>query len=210
MAHLPPHPNALRPTIEKLMSIAGTPGLSRGVMHKGSQIYYASYGFRDSEERLPVTDETVLPVYSMTKAVTAAAIGILVEEKKANWETLVKDALPAFKINDATLQNCTTITDLLCHRTGMSWGDNLFIGTENNVLISEKDSMKYLNSQTRLLPFRAQFSYNNIAFELAGKVIESLSGESYFDFVQSRILDPLGMDRTFLKTPPSSNNALDD
>ncbi len=163
------------------------------------------------------SDEGPNTVCSMTKAVTAAAIGILVEEKKANWETLVKDALPAFKINDATLQNCTTITDLLCHRTGMSWGDNLFIGTENNVLISEKDSMKYLNSQTRLLPFRAQFSYNNIAFELAGKVIESLSGESYFDFVQSRILNPLGMDRTFLKTPPSSMdnvgkcyNALDD
>lgn len=107
------------------MGIGGTPGLSLGVMHKGSQIYYVSYGFRDSEKRLPVTDETVLPVCSMTKAVTAATIGILVEEKKANWETLVKDVPPAFKINDATLQNCTTITDLLCHRTGTSWGDNL-------------------------------------------------------------------------------------
>lgn len=92
----------------------------------------------------------------MTKAVTAAAIGSLVEEKNANWETIVKDALPAFKINDATLQNCITITDLLCHCTGMSWGDNLSIGTENNFLISEKDFMKYINSQTLLLPFRAQ------------------------------------------------------
>lgn len=153
----------------------------------------------------------------MTKAVTAAAIGSLEEEKNANWETIVKDALPAFKINDATLQNCITITDLLCHCTGMSWGDNLFIGTENNVLISEKDFMKYINSQTRLLPFRAQFSYNNIVLELAGKAIESLSGESYFNLVQSHILGPVGLDRTFLKTPPpridnvfKCYNALDD
>lgn len=77
--------------------------------------------------------------------------------------------------------------------------------------------MPYLNSQTRLLPFRGQFAYNNLAFELAAKVIESLSHESYFDFVQSRIFDPLGMTRTFLKTPPSDlddigkcYNALDD
>lgn len=54
----------------------------------------------------------------MTKAVTAAAIGSLVKEKNASWETLVKDALPAFKTNDANLQNCITITDLLCHCTG--------------------------------------------------------------------------------------------
>ena len=204
MEDLPPRLDSLRLKIEKLMRIGGTPGLSLGVMYKGSPIYYQSYGFRDSEERLPITDETVFPVCSLTKAVTAAAIGILVEEKLANWDTLVKDALPTFNINDAILQNCTTVADLLCHRTGMSWGDNLFVGTDNNVLISEKDSMKYLNSLTRLLPFRGQISYNNLAFELAGKVIESLSGESYFDFVQSRILDPLGMDRTFLKTPPSN------
>lgn len=209
--------DALGPKIEEIMSIGGTPGLSLGVMHRGNRVYYAAYGFRDLEKRLPVTDQTVWPVCSMTKALTAAALGILVEDKKVTWNTLVKEALPVFNINDATLQDNSTITDLLCHRTGMSWADNLIVGTENNVLISEADSMKYINSQTRLLPFRGQFAYNNIAFELAGKLIESLSGESYFDFVQSRILTPLEMDRTFLKTPPASvddvgkcYNALDD
>ncbi|KAH6630928.1 beta-lactamase/transpeptidase-like protein [Chaetomium sp. MPI-SDFR-AT-0129] len=110
-----------------------------------------------------------------------------------------------------------TIADLLCHRSGMSWGDNLLIGTDNNIIVSGKDSMAYLNSQTRLLPFRGQFAYNNMAYELAGKVIESLSKESFFDFIQSRIFDPLGMTRTFLKTPPldldnvgKCYNALDD
>ncbi|KAM4057077.1 beta-lactamase [Hirsutella rhossiliensis] len=165
------------------MRIGGTPGLSLGLMHQGNQ-------------------ETILPVCSLTKAVTSAAVGILVDEKKAAWDTLVKDALPSLDIKDETLQNQMTIADLLCHRSGMSWGDNLIIGTDNNILISEKGSMTYLNSQTRLLPFRGQFAYNNLAYELAGKVIEALSKESYFDFVQSRILDPLGMTRTYLKTPP--------
>nr|ODN96906.1 hypothetical protein L204_03618 [Cryptococcus depauperatus CBS 7855] len=75
------------------------------------------------------------------------------------------------------------------------------MGTDNNILIGEKDAMRYFNGQTRVLPFRGQFAYNNLSFELAGKVIESLSGESLFDFVQRRILDLLSMTRTFLKTP---------
>lgn len=101
------------------MRIGGTPGLSLGVMHRGVQVYYGSYGYRDVEQRLPPTDETVLPVCSLTKAVTSAAIGILVEEKKASWHTLVKDALPSFDINDEILQNHMTLSDLLCHRSGM-------------------------------------------------------------------------------------------
>ncbi|KAJ8125688.1 hypothetical protein O1611_g7950 [Lasiodiplodia mahajangana] len=204
MADLPTRIDALRPKIEELMHIGGTPGLSLGVMHRGERVYLASYGYRDAEQRLPPTDETILPVCSFTKAVTSAAMGILIEEEKASWDTLVKEALPSLNINDEILQNQMTISDLLCHRSGMSWGDNLIIGTENNVLISEQDSMTYFNSQTRLLPFRGQYAYNNIAYELAGKVIESLSHQSYFEFVQSRIFDPLGMTRTFLKTPPSS------
>ncbi|WVN90649.1 uncharacterized protein L203_105891 [Cryptococcus depauperatus CBS 7841] len=185
------------------MRIGGTPGLSLSVMHEGSPVYFASHGYRDVEQRLPLTEETILPVCSFTKAVTSAAIGILVEEKKARWDMLVKDALPSFDINDETLQNHMTLADLLCHRSGMSKGNGLFMGTDNNVLISEKDAMRYLNSQTRVLPFRGQFAYNNLPYELAGKVIEWLSGESFFDFVQRRILDPLGMTRTSFKTPAS-------
>jgi len=217
MADLPARLDALRPTIEKIMTIGGTPGASFGFLYRGKQIYYAGYGFRDVEKKLSVTEDTIFPVCSLTKAVTAAALGILVDEKKAEWNTLVKEILPGFHPQDEILANCTTITDLLCHRTGLSWGDNLFIGTENNVLISSDNALKYINSQTRLLPFRYQFSYNNIGIDVAGKVIEALSGESYFNFVRKRIIEPLGMDRTSLKTPPSSTdnvalcyNALDD
>jgi CubicO group peptidase (beta-lactamase class C family) len=209
--------DALRPKIEELMRIGGTPGLSLGVMHHGTQVYFASYGYRDVEHRLPPDDQTIPPVCSLTKAVTSAALGILVDEKKAAWDTLVKDALPSLDIHDETLQNQMTIADLLCHRSGMSWGDNLLIGTDNNIIVSGEDAMVYLNSQTRLLPFRGQFAYNNLAYELAGNVIESLSKESFFDFIQTRIFDPLGMTRTYLKTPSSEldnvgkcYNALDD
>ncbi|KAH6630927.1 beta-lactamase/transpeptidase-like protein [Chaetomium sp. MPI-SDFR-AT-0129] len=95
--------DALRPKIEELMRIGGTPGLSLGVMHQGTQVYFASYGYRDVEQRLPPNEETILPVCSLTKAVTSAALGILVDENKAGWDTLVKDALPSLDIKDETL-----------------------------------------------------------------------------------------------------------
>lgn len=87
MTDLPSRLDGLRPTIEKNMALGGTPGISLGVIHKGNEIYYFSYDYRDTARGLPINDETVFPVCSLTKAITAAAMGILVEEKKATWET---------------------------------------------------------------------------------------------------------------------------
>lgn len=199
------------------MQAGGTPGLALAVMSGGESVYKATFGHGDVAAGLSISDETVFPVCSLTKAITAAAVGILVEEGKIGWDTLVKDVLPTFDSRDETLQNCLTITDLLSHRSGMAWADNLVIGTENNVLIQGKDGIKYINTQQRLLPFRGQFAYNNLPYDLAGNVIEQISGQSWSEFLQTRILDPLGLDRTFLKPPPPGTtnvtqcyNALDD
>jgi CubicO group peptidase (beta-lactamase class C family) len=120
--------HALCPKIEELMRIGGTPGLVLGAMQNGKPIFNASYGYRDVANRLSPDAETIFPVCSLTKAVTAAALGILIDEGKATWDTLVKDILPEYKINDEVLLNEITITDLLCHRAGMSCGDNLYLG----------------------------------------------------------------------------------
>jgi CubicO group peptidase (beta-lactamase class C family) len=99
MANLNTRFDALRPKIEQSMSIGGSPGVSLGVVQKGKRVYYAAYGLSDLERGLPITDKTVLPLCSTTTAVTSAALGILVEEKKVAWDTLVKDSLPEFNIS---------------------------------------------------------------------------------------------------------------
>ena len=192
---------ALGPNIEKLMDIGGAVGLSLGVLHHGQPIYQANFGLRDIQKSLAPTEETIFPACSLVKPLTAATLALLVEEEKITWETLVKDVLPEFNIKDDILRNCTTIADLLCHRTGMAWGDNLYIGTDNNVLISGENSMRYINSQEPLLPFRGQYAYNNIPYELAGHVIEKLTGSTWSEVLKSRILDPIGLDRTSFRTP---------
>ena len=133
------------------------------------------------------------------KALTAATIGLLVENEKVQWDTLVTDVLPGFRTKEDILHTQTTVADLLSHRTGMAWADNLYISTNNNVLISPEDSLKYLSHQQSVFPFRGQSAYNNLGYELAGHVISKLTGAYWSDLLHSDILNPLGLKRTMTK-----------
>jgi len=101
-------------------------------------------------------------------------------------DTLAKDVPLEFDSKNDIRRKCTTIADLLSHRTGMSWGENHYY-INNNVLISGKDSMTYVNSQLVILPYRAQLTCNNIPYELAGHKIEKLTGSPWSDVVKSRL-----------------------
>jgi len=102
-------------TIEKIMSIAGTPGLSLGVLHEAKTAFFGNYGLRDVAANLPPTEETIYPGCSPTKALVAATAGTLVEEGKLKWDTHVKDSLPECNISDDTIRNQVTVMDLLSH-----------------------------------------------------------------------------------------------
>lgn len=128
------------------MKIGGTPGALIGVLYGDKPASIVQYGVCDVEAALPVDHETVFTAGSLTKALTAAAMGILIDEGRATWDTLVKDVLLLFKFRDETLQNYATLTNVLLHCTGMSWADNLWISTANNMLISSEDAMKYINN----------------------------------------------------------------
>ncbi|KAL8897324.1 MAG: hypothetical protein Q9207_007267, partial [Kuettlingeria erythrocarpa] len=187
--------SALHPTIEDLMNIAGTAGLSLGVIHNGEVVHNANFGFRDVRSKFPVNDQTIFSGCSLTKAMVSATIGKLVAEDALTWDTKVKDVLPEFQISDDALHNFSTITDLLAHRTGMSTS-NYWLGSQNNILVSKEDSMKFLNSQEAVKPFRGQWQYNNLGYELAGHVIEKISGQRWDEVLASNILEPLGLTRT--------------
>lgn len=146
----------------------------------------------------------------------SAAIGMLVEEKKLSWDTPLKAILPDFQINDYILWNATTVTDILSHQTGMSIG-NYYLGSDNNNLIPIENSMKFISDQQPTNPFRAQFEYNNLGYELAGHIIDRTSGTTWAEMLKRRIFQPLGMERTFLHDPTgkvynvaTSYNTLDD
>lgn len=187
------------------MSIAGTAGLSLGVVHNDELIHTANFGYRDHGSKLPVDDETIFPGCSLTKAMISATMGVLVEEGALTWDTRVIDVLPGFQIRDQSLRNLTTITDLLAHRTGMST-TNYWLGSQNNILIAKEDSLTFLNNQQAVKPFRGQWQYNNLGYELAGLVIEQVSGQRWDKVLQSKILEPLGLTRTSVMPKENDGN----
>ncbi|KAH6989933.1 beta-lactamase/transpeptidase-like protein [Ilyonectria destructans] len=207
----------LSASIQELMRLGGTPGLSLSVATKGQPIYHASYGVRDLETALPVTENTIFPVCSLAKTVSAAAMGILVEQGVSSWQMLAKDAVPGFQPRDETLEKLTTLADLFSHRSGMSSCGNLVMGSEGNILISRDDCLQVVNNQVLVPAQLGSFAYNSTAYDLCGEAIENLSGSSMDDFIRAHIFNPLGMERTFLTSPPDdiddvskSYNALDD
>ncbi len=187
--------SSLRPTIEKIMSRTGTAGLTYGVIYRGDIIHIDNFGHRDVEEKLPVNEDTIFQVASLTKSMVAAAIGMLVEDKKMNWDTLIKDILPEWNVQDPIVRNMTTIVDCLAHRTGLQMND-YWLESNNKIIVPMKDSMKFLNGLIPVKPFRGQFQYNNLGYEVAGHVIEKLSGMTWDQMLRSRIFEPLEMNRT--------------
>lgn len=199
------------------MRLGGTPGLSLSVSSKGELIHHSNHGFRDLERALPVTVNTIFPACSLAKAVSAAAMGILVDEGAASWDMLAKHAVPAFAPRDRCLLDHTSLADLFSHRSGMTSCGNLQGGCAGSILVKKSDSMRLINDQILRRDQVGKFSYNSLAYDLCEHAIENLSGQTFHDFVQARILSPFGLERTYMKTPPrgsedvaKSYNALDD
>ncbi|KAM0329221.1 hypothetical protein ACHAQA_004521 [Verticillium albo-atrum] len=193
-------------TIRELIGIAGTAGLSLGVYKKGEPTYYSNFGHRDVTGELPVTEQTIFPGCSLTKLFTAMAFAHQVDdpEKHVDWDTPVKHVLADFNISDSVVRERTTVSDLLAHRTGISAG-NFYLGSDNNMLIAHEDSLKFINDQVPVVPFRQQWRYNNLGYELAGLMIDKLSG-SWADVVRTKLLSPLGLERTFIGHPSENTD----
>ncbi len=201
------------PQIEELRSIGGNAGLSIGVAYKGSAVFEKHLGFRDVASATPLDGNTVQHIGSMTKALVAAAVGVLVDQGKISWETPLGDAgiVPIFARSNSDLENKTlydvNLIDLLAHRlvVAMKQGYWRLMSTR---LLSEKSDTAYIVSKLQPVgEFRSRMVYNNWGYALAGEIIEQVSGQEIGDFISQQIFQPLGLENTTLKIPTSDNYA---
>ena len=170
------------------------PGIGIGIVVKDSLVFARGYGFRDYGKRLPFTPMTTQPIASNTKLFTAVAIGMLVEEGKLRWDEPIKQFVPTIRFYNDDLDRSLTIRDMLSHRTGVTRHDAIWY--KSSFTRRELwDRLRYLEPTA---PIRTKFLYNNLMFTAAGQVIEELSGQTWEQFVQHRIFDPLGMSRSTL------------
>ncbi len=170
-----------------------TPGLAIVVCKGKDVIFSKGYGVRELGKTDKVNTQTLFACASTTKAMTAAAMCMLVDEGKVRWSDKVVQHLPDFKVADPYLTNELTIRDLFTHNSGMGNADFLWGYTDLN---SEQILQRFALMKP-VYSLRSSFIYQNIMYLVAGKVIEKVGGISWADFVKKRIFDPLNMQRTF-------------
>jgi len=169
------------------------PGVSVVIVKDDKIVYAKGFGVREAGKPDKVDADTVFAMGSNTKAFTAAALGMLVDEKKIAWDGAVHDYMAAFEMNDPYVTRYTTVRDLLSHRSGVVTNGWLWYGSG----FDRKEILRRMRFQKESLGFRNQFQYQNEMYMVVGEVVPAVTGISYDRFIASRIFEPLGMRRTY-------------
>lgn len=179
--------------VEEALETFHVPGAAVAVVSEGKILLCRGYGLRDLEKGLPVTQNTVFPIGSNTKAFTSFLISQLVEEEKLAWDDPVIKYLPEFRLYTKELSSQVTIRDLIAHRTGIPRHDALWCAVRD---LSEEEVLQVLQHFPPLFGLRETFLYNNLMYVVAGKVIQAVTQNTWEEELSSRILKPLGMQQS--------------
>lgn len=191
-------------TVKKAFEVFKPTGLAVAVVKDSAIIYHNALGFSDAGLKRPVSTTSLFNIASCSKAFTAACIGILVDEGKVKWTDKVTDYFPEFRLADDYITRQLTIEDLLCHRSGLGtfFGDLLWYNTG----YTDEEVMMRMRNEPITRRFGIEFGYQNIMFMIAGDIIEKVTGQTWSEFVDSRIYTPLGM----VQTKPSNDELTKD
>ncbi len=180
---------AIDTILQESMRAADVPGAALAVV-AGDTVYAQGYGVKAAGQDDPVTPETLFAIGSTTKAFTATAMALLVDEGKMAWDDPVRKHLPAFRLSDPLADANVTLRDLVCHRTGLPRHDMLWLGSPWD----RAEILRRIGLAKPSASFRAVYQYQNICFLAAGEAVARAAGAPSFEaFVQSRLLDPLNM-----------------
>ena len=178
--------------VAKAITNSHIPGLSIAVVQDGKVIYAKGFGFRDVENKLPVTTDTLFAIGSVSKSFTSLIFGTLNDEGKVEWDSPVRTYLPTFQIDDPIATDHATPRDLFSHRTGLP-GHDLIWYSSNFSREDIYNRLKYLKSNKG---FRAGYEYCNLMIMTMGYLEGHVANTSWEDLVSTRIFQPLGMNES--------------
>ncbi len=182
--------------VEKTMKSFNVPGIAVAVVKDDKIVHMKGYGVSSIITKERTDENTLFAIASNSKAFTAAALAILTDEGKLTWETRVTDIIPEFKLYDPYVTNEFTVRDLLTHRSGLGLGaGDLMLWPDGSYFTLKEiiHNMRYLKPVSS---FRTKYDYDNLLYIVAGEVVARVSGMSWEEFVESRIMTPLGMGRS--------------
>jgi len=202
---LPPDwQHELEVLIQNVTRCGNVVGLGVNIVLANTSIYSRGFGATSRETMQPVTEHTLFSVGSTTKAFTSTLLAMLIDEGVlSGWDEKVANIAKDWQFDDSTLTKYMSIRDLLAMKSGLSIQALLFLKNQTRTDILYK--YQHAPSSWEMRTF---FQYHNQMIDLAGHLAEILTGDSWEDLIQKRLLDPLGMQEStpYLEEARRSSN----
>jgi CubicO group peptidase (beta-lactamase class C family) len=180
---------AIERTVEERRKSMGVPGASLVVVKDDRVILMKGFGLRDVERNLPVTEDTLFAIGSCTKAFTAMAAEMSVDDGKLSLDDPPKKYLPYFKLQDPEADSKITVRDLLHHSSGLAGTD---IPWYTGVL-NREEVIRTVASAKPTAKLREKFQYQNVMYSAAGEVVARAEKSTWEREIEDRFFKPLGM-----------------
>ena len=167
------------------------PGIQVAVARDGRIVWSEGFGWADLEQRVPVTTATEFRIGSVSKSLTSAAVGLLVQEGKLDLDGPVQRYVPSFPVKPWPI----TTRLVAGHLAGIRHyrGDEFLLYRHYNTVLQSLDIFK---DDSLLFQPGTRFSYSSYGWNLISAVVEGASGDDYLHFMRTRVIEPLHLAHT--------------
>tara|TARA_R110002072_G_scaffold142853_2_gene288561 strand:+ start:21354 stop:22649 length:1296 start_codon:yes stop_codon:yes gene_type:complete len=196
-------------------------GIVSTLMRNGKVVHMDAYGYQDIENAVPITEDTIFRIFSMTKPVTGVALMMLHEEGKfslddavsrhipqlANLEVAIEDGPGGFPVTEPAHHEMT-IRELMSHTGGLTYGmfsrsqvDSQYVSAN---ILDDTGTLEDMITKLSRIPLRQQpgsLWHYSVSVDVQGYLVEVLSGQTFEQFLQERLFNPLGMTDTGFSVP---------
>ena len=181
--------------IPKLMKKDCLPGLSIALVDKYGVVWSKVYGFTDRKKKKPVTPDTIFSIQSMSKTFTATGVMVAVQDGLVDLDAPITTYIPNFRVNsrfEINPQEKMTLRHLLSHRAGFT--HEAPIGNNNYPDFPSFEAHIESISDTWLrYPVGQRYCYSNLGIDLAGYILQVVSGKPFVQYMKEEVLGPIGM-----------------
>jgi len=170
------------------------PGLAVAVVHGDRPAVVRGYGVA-GPDREPITPDTSFVMASVSKGFTALAVLQLVEAGEVDLDAPVQEYLPWFEVADEEASATMTVRQLLNQTSGFTTPQGWNLIERNTQHSIEEDVRKAADYELHDPP-GTEWRYSNVNFQVAGAIVEAVTGRPYEEYMEEKVFAPLGMTST--------------
>jgi CubicO group peptidase (beta-lactamase class C family) len=190
------------------MAAQRVPGLALGIVEGDRIIYLRGFGKADDSGK-EVTPQTPFIIGSVSKSLTALAVMQLVDANKIALDAPVQRYLPWFRAADEQASAEITVRDLLNHTSGLSTKTGRsFQGDGDTSDTALEQAVRKLRSAALTAPVGSKYQYSTVNYSVLGLIVQTVAGQSYERYVQTRVFDPLRMESSYTSEKAAKSRGL--